>query len=218
MANYIVKYFQNLKNSNIDFSKRLVWFDLRKEFDYRLSMKYGFIYSSNWYNELSSNINDCFVLNMISLNELHKEAVKRKFNYVYLISGTHKGVTRYKIGKANDVEDRIKRFEVKIPFDIDIICSFLVKDAIQYESYLHKTFAEKRLSGGWFDLSNEDIRKIIKMGIKKEHEDAINAISDNIEELNKKRRSLHYKDDKTYISYLESLLVFNNIDFISRFD
>lgn len=218
MANYIIKYFGKLKNKNIDFKNKLCWFDLNKEFDYRLNMKYGYIYSSSAYNELISNVSDCFVMAMIGLNEMHKEAVKNKFNYVYLISGTHKGITRYKIGKANDVEDRLKRFEVKIPFDIDIICSFMVKDAISFESYLHKLFSEKRLSGEWFDLTIKDIKKIKKIGLKKENEDGINALGNSIEELKKKKRNMLYKDDKSYISYLESLLVFNEIDFISRLD
>jgi len=80
MANYIIKYFGNLKNRNIDFKNKLSWFDLNKEFDYRLNTKYGYIYTSSAYNELISNVSDCFVMAMIGLNEMHKEAVKKRWS------------------------------------------------------------------------------------------------------------------------------------------
>lgn len=139
-----------------------------------------------------------------------------KFNYVYIIEGTHKGVSRYKIGKANDIKDRISRFEVKIPFDIKLICSFRVKDAISFESELHRVFAEKRLSGEWFDLNTKDFKKIFELGINKEVKDYFKSLDRLSAEYKVKLKKERWCSDREYIRYLESVLVFNNVKFDSR--
>jgi|LGVE01.1.fsa_nt_gb hypothetical protein len=160
--------------------------------------------------------------NMFELADKHIyviEAVKffaiaeiYKFNYVYVISGTHNGTTKYKIGKANSIKERLKRFEVKIPFDIDLITSFSVKDAINLESELHKTFKNKRLSGEWFDLTAKNMLKIIEIGSNRELHDYYLTLDEHLDFLRKDK----WLNDKDYIKYLEQSLVFNGIKFNAR--
>lgn len=142
----------------------------------------------------------------------YHHALKYNTGYVYIIKGTHNGEDKYKIGKANDLQDRLKRFEVKIPFDIELIMSFFVREPLRLESELHMLKKEKRIAGEWFDLDIEDMNDIVRYGSNREIEDYhinINITEDNI----KKKK---WKSDKDYIEYLEDILVMNNIKFDSR--
>lgn len=136
----------------------------------------GFMFHSKVSMDTFLELNPNKLIYMEFYRDYHTIVDMEKFNYVYIIEGTHKGVSRYKIGKANDIKDRISRFEVKIPFDINLICSFRVKDAISFESELHRVFAEKRLSGEWFNLDREDFKKIFKLGINKEVKDYFKSV------------------------------------------
>lgn len=137
---------------------------------------------------------------------------RHKFSHVYVIEGTHNGNTSYKIGKADRLSERLKTFNVKIPFDIDLICSFYVQDSRGFESYLHSKFSDKRIAGEWFDLTYKDILNIINLGILREQQDTKVMFTKDISEL----KSLLYKNDKEYIEYLETQLVMNGIDFMAR--
>ena len=139
-------------------------------------------------------------------------ANKNKFGYVYIIKGTHKGFESYIIGKADSLLDRLKRFEVKIPFDIELVMSFYVSNPLNLESYFHTKFAHKRQAGEWFDLNKVDLAKIMKDGLIRESDDMNIAIQKDINNLKKTR----YENDKEYIEYLETILIMNNIKFIAR--
>ena len=216
MSGYIFPYFNKINKSKVN--NKLCWFDLKKEFDYRMNTKYGCIYTSTFYNNAFSINSPCFIMAMICLNNMDKDSTIAGFNYVYLISGTHNGITRYKIGKANNVDDRVKMFNIKVPFDIDLIRTFKVKDALSFESKLHKEYHHKRLSGEWFDLSEKDIMEISTIGMKKESEDIMLLTKENIIKIENEKRKNLYSNDKQYISYLESILVFQNIDFLARIE
>lgn len=75
--------------------------------------------------------------------------------FVYIIK-EHKYNT-YKIGKTKNLKQRMNLFGVKLPFKIEIVHIIASDDYSEIETELHKTFAEKRLEGEWFDLSDEDI-------------------------------------------------------------
>lgn len=139
-------------------------------------------------------------------------ASKYVFGYVYVIKGTHNGVVSYKIGKADNLEDRLKRFEVKIPFDIELVAAFYVKRPLDFEKVLHAKFSDKRKAGEWFDLDKLDIYTIVSIGLQKENEDFMIHFDLYYEE----KMKLYYKDDKEYIEYLETMLIMNNIEFIAR--
>ncbi|WP_310877084.1 GIY-YIG nuclease family protein [Priestia megaterium] len=76
--------------------------------------------------------------------------------YVYIVKEFHSGT--YKIGKSKNIEDRLRMFNVKLPFEWDIIHSFHVKDYSLAEKLLHKRFIDKRIKKTeWFNLNDADI-------------------------------------------------------------
>lgn len=152
------------------------------------------------------------VIRAITLLDYYSVGLYKNKGYTYLIEGTHKGKKLYKIGKANDLNERMKRFEVKIPFDITPFTSFWVSKPLELESILHKQFSSKRVSGEWFDLDVNDIKKLLSIGNSYEVSDH-ELLKEDIE---KEQRIKNYRNDKEHILYLESLLAFNNIKFDIR--
>ncbi len=72
---------------------------------------------------------------------------------VYLIkSGQH-----FKIGKANDFEQRIKQVKLQLPEKAVEVHRIYTDDPLGIESYWHKRFKEKRKNGEWFELAEEDV-------------------------------------------------------------
>ncbi len=85
------------------------------------------------------------------------EDVKYDYCYVYLMYDKRNGY--YKIGISKEPKYREKTLQSEQP-NIEMVCSKrypLRKIAEAFESALHKTYAEKRIRGEWFNLSNTDI-------------------------------------------------------------
>jgi len=79
---------------------------------------------------------------------------------VYLICSEIEGKTLYKIGYTRrEVEKRIKEFKTGNASDFYIIDSFKSNWGTKIESQLHRYFKHKKISGEWFDLNEEDIKK-----------------------------------------------------------
>ena len=74
--------------------------------------------------------------------------------YVYLIRAEN-GL--YKIGKAKNVNARMKPFRVDFPMKWELIHTIKSNDYGAAEGGLHKTFADKRDVGEWFRLSPDDV-------------------------------------------------------------
>lgn len=67
----------------------------------------------------------------------------------------------FKIGyTANSVEQRVKQLQTGSPDKITIKYVFESNHKMKVERSLHRLFSHKRLSGEFFDLSNEDLNKI----------------------------------------------------------
>lgn len=128
--------------------------------------------------------------------------------YVYLIAGTHNGRTMYKIGKANDVQKRLKSFEVAIPFDIDLVFAIEVKSPLSIESLLHKQFKDNRRDGEWFDFNSDMLicAVITMVHLQCSCESFCNVWTNEQNNRNK-------LDNNSYIEYLEAMLDFNSIGF-----
>lgn len=132
-----------------------------------------------------------------------------QWGYVYLIRGTHQGVERMKIGKANDLSDRLKLFAVKLPFDIETVSAFYVPQPLRTERELHVLMSSTRVSGEWFDLDAVGVRKVQLVGFAAEakgwaacFERMVAAHAENVA-----------MPDAEYIEYLELLLAMNQIPF-----
>jgi excisionase family DNA binding protein len=79
--------------------------------------------------------------------------------YVYIYGGN--GV--YKIGKANDVQKRLRSI-TQPPFRCSLIHVLPSDDPSKLERAIHVYFRHKRVNGEWFNLSDDDII-YLKMGM-----------------------------------------------------
>lgn len=78
--------------------------------------------------------------------------------YVYLALMKVGREKRYKIGKANLVEQRARQVGVNLPEDLELIHAISTDDAYGIEAYWHKRFDDKRRGGEWFELTGDDVR------------------------------------------------------------
>ncbi len=78
--------------------------------------------------------------------------------YVYLALMKVGREKRYKIGKANLVDQRARQVGVNLPEDLELIHAISTDDAYGIEAYWHNRFAEKRRGGEWFTLTTDDVR------------------------------------------------------------
>lgn len=82
------------------------------------------------------------------------EGVNPEAGYVYILSD---GLGHYKIGRTKHLTNRIKQLSTQPPFAITLIAAFTVVHTAHIEKMLHETYAEQRLNGEWFSLSQSDI-------------------------------------------------------------
>lgn len=77
---------------------------------------------------------------------------------IYLIKS--KEDNYYKIGRATDVSQRLASLETGTPFDLELVFSQEVNDAVKVEQDLHLMFSSKRVKGEWFRLTPQDAEVI----------------------------------------------------------
>lgn len=81
--------------------------------------------------------------------------------HVYVI----KSVNLYKIGRTGDMEKRMKSFERSLPHGFEMICSWYTTDTRTEEAEMHSILAEKRVTGEWFALGDDDVDFLSSMAI-----------------------------------------------------
>lgn len=79
----------------------------------------------------------------------------KKAGYVYLLKSEY----GYKIGRSKRPKTRNNIFNVKLPFEVEMIRKVLVKDYFKAESHMHSVFSAIRMNGEWFEMKNEDVIK-----------------------------------------------------------
>ncbi len=95
--------------------------------------------------------------------QIHSERARRdRSGYVYLLEGDG----CYKIGHARDPENRVETLKIQLPYPVHLVTFVYSEDRRGLEAELHEKFADKRLNGEWFDLSQNDVEEIEKMGDK----------------------------------------------------
>lgn len=111
-------------------------------------------------------INDATLLFELSIRDrlktLEREQTRERnrAGYVYLI----KSPTRYyKIGKTGNPDDRMRTFNVKLPFEVSYLCLIKTDDMHLLEKELHERFSSKRVNGEWFRLKKADIAYIMQL-------------------------------------------------------
>ena len=65
----------------------------------------------------------------------------------------------YKIGIANDLDDRLTNLQVGNPYKLVVADCFEFPNAFVVEQVLHREFAGVRKLGEWFLLTGDDVRK-----------------------------------------------------------
>lgn len=97
---------------------------------------------------------------------------------VYLIS-SGLDEKQYKIGYTRrSVEERIKEFKTGNSNDIEIVSVFESKWGTKIEAYLHRIFKHKKISGEWFNLSENDVLNF-KVHCEKTHNNFELLVSEN---------------------------------------
>ena len=81
--------------------------------------------------------------------------------WIYLIRAEN---GHCKIGKSRKGTRRAYHFTISLPFSVDVIHQFHSDDHHAAEKRLHERYANKRVNGEWFLLSNEDIAEIVTIG------------------------------------------------------
>lgn len=95
--------------------------------------------------------------------------------YVYFVQEYMTG--SFKIGKTKQIDRRMNVFNVKLPFENQLI--FLIKTADHHQTELafHRYFSDKRLEGEWFSLTRDDLAWIKKGFYTEEIQQTINSPS-----------------------------------------
>lgn len=76
--------------------------------------------------------------------------------YVYFVGGGG----YYKIGKAVDMKERMKFYEIKMPFECKLVHVIKTNDIAKCEKKFHKRFDLNRRNGEWFQLNENDIQEV----------------------------------------------------------
>ena len=85
-----------------------------------------------------------------------KLKIRYRDGYVYVVKSLTDRA-HYKIGRTRDLQRRAKTFNVKLPFDVELICLIKTEDMYKLESELHGKFYRKRANGEWFNLTETDL-------------------------------------------------------------
>lgn len=92
---------------------------------------------------------------MVSLDKSQRSFGNHGF--VYLM----KAMNAYKIGKSVNAEERAISLQISLPVEIEIVHVLKSGDMSWVERVFHRAFEHKRIRGEWFDLSAEDVKKIV---------------------------------------------------------
>jgi len=82
--------------------------------------------------------------------------IPKQKGYVYVV----KSQNNYKIGRAKNLDSRIKKYITENPHEIEVVFSKFVDDYVEEERKLLKMFESFWIRGEWFNLNEEDIIKI----------------------------------------------------------
>lgn len=88
--------------------------------------------------------------------------------FVYLIQSP---TGMWKIGRAADPQDRLKTFNVKLPFETEFTHLIQTRDMYKLEAQLHKRYRHARGNGEWFSLSDLEVVEICSIQVDPIKED-----------------------------------------------
>lgn len=91
----------------------------------------------------------------------NEENIKNNDWYIYVL----KSNWIYKIWRAKNIQNRLKKYTTENPFWIDVIFALKVKNYINNETILLKKFKNKQVRWEWFSLDWQDllfIKEVLK--------------------------------------------------------
>lgn len=104
--------------------------------------------------ELKSLIYDRMIAEDV-LDAFHMTAQGQRWVYeTRLMDGA------YKIGYAQKPADRLRTFNVKLPFEVEYEVLLKTDDMRGLESSLHEYYSEKHINGEWFALTDDDLAEL----------------------------------------------------------
>lgn len=121
-----------------------------------LLKKYLQTYTNQEIEEWNSNLAASYSVEIPEL--LQKKEVKKN-GFVYLLEDSSGYI---KIGCSQDIKKRIENIQSNNP-TIKVLKLIETNDITGLESKLHKAFANKRIKGEWFLLTEDDIKQIEKI-------------------------------------------------------
>lgn len=79
----------------------------------------------------------------------------RNNGYIYFFRGRREAIWQVKIGRTNNLRNRLRSHRTANPFGIELLAAFRTSDDVRAEAILHKMFAQNRISSRneWFHLS-----------------------------------------------------------------
>ncbi len=78
----------------------------------------------------------------------------KKPGFVYLLRADN---GHWKIGCASNPNNRLKTFNVKLPFDVQYEYLIPTNEMTRAEALLHERFSDKQVNGEWFALDADDV-------------------------------------------------------------
>jgi hypothetical protein len=91
----------------------------------------------------------------------NKTVIPKRAGYIYLLKSDH----GYKIGKTKRLPERIKHFDIKLPYPVELIHTITTDDMKRAETQLHERFAGARINGEWFNLKPDDVAYITALSV-----------------------------------------------------
>lgn len=77
-------------------------------------------------------------------------------NFIYIL----KSEMGYKIGRTNNIDNRLSIFNVKLPFNWVLLKIYSVKNSKEIEKFLHNNLQENKINGEWFNLNCNQLKNI----------------------------------------------------------
>lgn len=131
-----------------------------------LEMDFGLLLSPPHWEKLQEGIQRGFG-NLSKTIEDHNRFVyhckvtdEDRPGYVYVVKAAS---GEYKIGHTNSIPRRLSDFGLQLPFPVELVFAIPADDRYSLERHLHERFADLRMHGEWFNLTDADIASIRAM-------------------------------------------------------
>jgi len=80
---------------------------------------------------------------------------------IYLISSTIEGDTCYKIGYTNNNDINVRLASLQVGNPHKLILRGYIKGSLELEKHIHSYHRDTRISGEWFDLTEQEVNDIL---------------------------------------------------------